>query len=409
MKGHENTPERSMKRDEFGQYELDIYTPADSFSKSNTIINSKYKATLLEQKLLNIMLSRLQMRNYIDGGEKQGLVCSIRANELKKMLGTKSGSIYEKLKPAAAAMTSRIIGFEDDEKQAFKYISLVTAAEYQDGVFTVHFNYELKQYLTPQTQFTILDLPVILQYRGVYSLRLHELLLSRCYRKKRAGVSVYTGRETDGRHFAIEFSVSELKLSLGVVNAENFAVQRILNGSPIPDYDKAVERAQEKSFNNWNDFKKRVLDPAVNEINVAENNIHVEYELQKGGKGGRVYGIIFLVVLGSTQSIKMKKTGEDRRDFIDDVLAKIQPLLPVDDVRAICEAADYDINKIDNAIEILNAAGDIDNVTGFLIKAVKNNYSRPVKKSAGKNAFHNFEQRDYDFDEFERKLLKPGN
>jgi hypothetical protein len=56
----------------------------DSFSKSNTLISGKYKATLLEQKLLNIFLAQLQQPNYIDKGEAEGLVCTIEAKELKK-------------------------------------------------------------------------------------------------------------------------------------------------------------------------------------------------------------------------------------------------------------------------------------------------------------------------------------
>ena len=36
----------------------------DSFSKSNTLINSKYKASLFEQKILNIILAKLQHESF---------------------------------------------------------------------------------------------------------------------------------------------------------------------------------------------------------------------------------------------------------------------------------------------------------------------------------------------------------
>lgn len=386
-----------------GQYEynLENYESAEnSFSKSNALINSKYKATLLEQKLLNIMLSRLQRREYIDAGINEGLICSITAKELKTMMRVKSHNFYAQLKPAAAALTSRVIGFENDELQEFTYLALITKAEYKDGVFFTHFNYDLKKYLTPKTQFTMLELPVLLQYRGVYSLRLHEVLLSRCYKKKRAGAAKYTAKETDGRHFCIVIGLNELKLALGVVNADVPAVQRVLAGAGVPDYDKAVERASEKSFNNWSDFKKRVLDPSINEINKTENGMLVRYNLQKAGKGGHVCAIEFFVEFveanhnAALQAVEM------------DAQALIKPPLPLSDIRAICEAADYDIERIRRAYDAAAAsASPISNLTGFLIQAIRSNYAAavPLKK---KNGFNNFHQREYDYDELERALLE---
>ena len=87
----------------------------DLFSKSNTLIDSKYKASLMEQKLLNIVLSKLQKRQYNDEGETGGLVCSIKAAELRELLRVSGGSFYTQLNKAAAAMTSRTIGFVNDD------------------------------------------------------------------------------------------------------------------------------------------------------------------------------------------------------------------------------------------------------------------------------------------------------
>ena len=76
----------------------------DLFPKSNSLINSKYKASLMEQKLFNIVLSRLQHRQFEDEGEIGGLVCTLKASELKNMLGVTGGSFYTQLKTAAASM-----------------------------------------------------------------------------------------------------------------------------------------------------------------------------------------------------------------------------------------------------------------------------------------------------------------
>ena len=49
-----------------------------------------------------------------------------------------------------------------------------------------------------------------------------------------------------------------------------------------------------KSFDKWCDFKRRVLDVAVNEIN-EKSDISVKYDLMRSGRGGKIYGIDFEV------------------------------------------------------------------------------------------------------------------
>ena len=387
----------------------------DSFSKSNTLISSKYKASLFEQKLLNVILAKLQQKKYVDEGEEGGLVCNIRAKELKDMFGSSSGAFYPQLKNTAEALTSRTIGFVNDDIQAFKYVSLLLSSTYMDGVLTVRFNHELKQYLTPQTSFTVLELPTLLSYKSIFSLRLHEILLSRCYKQKKSGVSKYTSKNnSDGRHYKIEFNLSELRLLLGVVNAESASVKRILNGSSTPDYDKAVEKATEKSFNTWYDFRRKVIDVAIKEINSKDNGMKADYEPMAGGRGGKVYGVRFFVELiddkkEEKEPIKEVKvlTEDEMFDVQCEVKVLINEKLSVKDIRAICEAAEYDIDKIKKAYEIAGTSGDIENLVGFMVKAIREGYEKPVKKKAksSKNKFNNFPQREYDFDEFEKNLL----
>ena len=82
----------------------------------------------------------------------------------------------------------------------------------------------------------------------------------------------------------------------------------------------------------------------------------------------------------------------------------IKESVSIKDIRSICEAAKYDIEKIETAYHIAELAGHIDNLVGFMIKAIKEGYAAPVKKEK-KNQFNNFEQRQYDFDEYEKVLL----
>lgn len=384
----------------------------DSFSKSNTLISSKYKASLFEQKILNIVLAKLQHDSYNHAfDDEESLICEIKANELKHILHTNGGSFYTQLKPVAASMTSKTIGFINDETKTFKYVSLISYAEYDNGIFRVKFNDELKQYLSPTTQFTVLELKTILQYSSIYPLRLHELLLSRCYKKKKSGVGVYTQTDYDGKHFVIDMDLSELKLCLGVVNAESYIVQKALAGSKSPDYDMAVEKASEKSFSTWYEFRRKVIDVSVREINKMDNGIHVEYEPMRAGKGGKVYAVKFFVELGNNKEeekekeIKTDELSEEQQFEVQfQVKSLIQESLTFKDIKAICDAANYDYNKIYKAYEVACASSNISNLVGFMINAIKEDYSKPVQKKK-ENKFNNFNQREYDFDKMEKDLL----
>ena len=398
-------------------------THNDAFAKSNYFIASKYKATLLEEKLWNIALSRIQQQQYIDKGELGGLEIKLKASELKKMLGITSGTFYAQLKQAAAALTARTMGFVNDELKAFKYVSAILSSEYYKGILTIKFNPELKQYLTPDTKFTVLDIYTMLQYNNLYALRLHEMLLSCCYKTKKVGMSKYTLKETDGRHYKIDSNLNELKLFFGIVNAELPSVKRVLNGSKTPDYDKAVEKASEKSCNVWYDMRRQVLDVAIKEINEMDNGISVFYEPVKSGRGGKVCGVSFFVELADPKG-KPQEQQEANRELTEDekfevqvsvhtMLAKLtNDRVKMKGVSAICKAAGYDIGKIQVAFEVASAAGKLENPVGFFIKAIQDGYQPglPVKgKQAGKkskNSFHNFEPRAYDWDDMERQLLQ---
>ena len=95
-----------MKNSSAVENQIVYESHGDLFPKSNSLINSKYKASLMEQKLFNIVLSRLQHRQFEDEGEIGGLVCTLKASELKNMLGVTGGSFYTQLNTASASMTS---------------------------------------------------------------------------------------------------------------------------------------------------------------------------------------------------------------------------------------------------------------------------------------------------------------
>ena len=140
----------------------------------------------------------------------------------------------------------------------------------------------------------------------------------------------------------------------------------------------------------------------------------VSYEPVKSGKGGKVYGITFYVELNSGKDKKKLETKKRAKNLLLVKMKKfemyvqvkelIKESVSIKDIKSICETAEYDFEKIQTAYHIAELAGHIENLVGFMIKAIKEGYATPVKKEK-KNQFNNFEQRQYDFDEYEKVLL----
>lgn len=383
----------------------------DRYSKSNYLISAKYASSLLENKITAISLAKIQKKEYIE--DKNGrIVCNMTANELRRLLNANAGSFYSQLEPVAINMTSRTIGFSDPNKNGgvFDYISVVDRARYENGVFSIFYNSDVKEYLSDfKANFTVLELPTMLKFKNVYSFRLYELLSSKSYYRKGIPQKLKT------QIFKIEFNLSELKLNMGVVNAELDIVRKELNNKQAPDFDKAVEKSPEKKFNTWYEFKRGVLDVAIKEIN-TKTDMKVNFHALKGGRGAKVYGVEFIVDLTgkNVEAIenvlipKKEMTEDDKLDFIVEAKILLKEF-STKDVRVICKESGYDFVKLENAYKLLKKQKNIENLTGWMLQCLKDNYEDNINKidisNTKNNGFNNFHQRTYDFDELEKELL----
>lgn len=380
------------------------------YSKSNYLISAKYSSSLLENKIMAISLAKIQKKEYME--DKNGrIICSMSAGELREMIQANAGSFYTQLEPVAMNMAARTIGFSDPDKNGgmFDYISVIDRAKYENGVFTIFYNVDVKEYLSDfKANFTILELPTMLKFKNVYSFRLYELLSSRLYYKK--GIP----KEQRNCIFKIDFNLSELKLDMGVVNAELDDVRKELNNKKSPDFDKAVRKSPEKKFNTWYDFKRYVLDTAVKEINLR-TDMKISYVPLKSGRGARVYGVEFMVDLTERDVKTAKKCFEPvlSEDEKLDVLVEAKLLLKefsTKDIRIICEKSGYNVERIRKAYELLCRQSSVGNAAGWMIACLKDGYEDNKWNGQEKKNHNNmhFHQRDYDYAELEAKLLN-GN
>ena len=400
-----------------------IVKKGDNYKKSNFLITSKYKSSILENKILSIALANADDIHE----ESEGLVYEIAVSDLKRKMNiSKSyGSFYDKLDDAAKSMTGRTIGTSNKKNRTFDYISVVTRATSKDGIFRIIFNPALKENIIDiKDKFTVLKLSTMLSFKSSYSLRLYELLKDELqeikWQQDREAIAAgkkNTYRQENLFKYETSIGLAELKLEMGVVNAELDKVKRVLQGKN-PDYEKAVASSPEQIFKSWSDFRRRVLEKATEEIN-EKTDLHVEFEADKAGRGGKVVGVTFIITDSKTNKNSPKASTEvlmddlgdldivEIEDFdIDDLIDKVRLIisenLKTKEIKSILQAADNDISKIKDAYELACKQSEIDNLVGWMIAAIKNGYTATKKKKD--YSYSDFDQNTYDYELLENEL-----
>ncbi|MGN1023684.1 MAG: replication initiation protein, partial [Lachnospiraceae bacterium] len=160
------------KKEEAGSFvpsEINIY------NKSNFLIGSKYKSSLLENKIMAISLANSD-RFETGASENESVYSRMNVAELRKALGANSGSFYQQLNQVAKEMTGKSIGMSSEDSRTFRYVAVVISAECKDGVFTIEYNHALRNMLLQlKRNYSRLNLSIMLKFTSNYSFRLYEL------------------------------------------------------------------------------------------------------------------------------------------------------------------------------------------------------------------------------------------
>ena len=368
---------------------------SSNLMESNAIINAKVKTNIIEAKLLYIGLYALQVGDYeeIDGN----LSVEFSPSEIKKIMNCANNNIYAHLADAAKNLMGTSFGYSDPETNSFEFINLISYARYVNNILTIQFNNQMRKYilnLVSSGKFTVLNKRIMMSFKNVFSFKLYEVLKQYCYYPK-----AYFGEQSNV--FTIDMSISELKFSLGVIDPDQREVRKILSSSNNPDYSKAEEVAKNKTYSEWDNFKRKCLDKAVKEINDNDNDMTVSYKACRGTKGKNKEYITFTVTI----------TNNDRAVINEDTIAVISELfgrygLKEKDIKSIAKASGGDIAKCEKAKMVLDKVpGDIDNITAFIIKAIKSDWEPAVNKKGKEPDYKNFKQNDYDFDDLEKQII----
>lgn len=211
--------------------------------KDNRLIQqARYNLTATQQKFLAYIISMIKPT---DNELKE---YSIRVDDFCDLIGTDKNHFYDEFKCMIEDFDNAKSFWVETDEEIFKFYWLSDARYIKGkGTLQVTLARTLREYLLQLSEnFTQYELYNILALKSKYSIRLFELFKSYAYQHKR------------------EFDVDYLKELLFATNYTNFA-----------------------------DFEKRVLKPAITEIN-EYTELSISYEKIKKGK--KIEKIFFFIV-----------------------------------------------------------------------------------------------------------------
>jgi hypothetical protein len=208
--------------------------------KSNRLVEASYRLDLIEQR---IILAAIATARETQKGLGEDYI-SLGVGRFVSLFGMEEGSVYGQTKQAMDTLFHRYVVVWDTDPETGlprqSKIRWISSASYVDGAGTVQLRFtpEMVPYISQlERKFTAYRLEKIGRLTSVYAVRLYELLVQ----------YLNIGRR--------EFKLSNLREILGL----------------------------EQEYKSINDFKKRIIDVAVAQINEF-TDLTVSYEQRKTGR-----------------------------------------------------------------------------------------------------------------------------
>lgn len=215
--------------------------------KSNALVEASYRLTPAEQRIMLSCIAQVRRDQPIT----DEVMYSVSVADYAALIGSESGSVYKELEAAALRLKRREVWIKEHPNGGGKEETLVTgwvqSIRYRkaEGRIELRFTKDMLPYLTQLTeQFTRYALQDVAQMTSAHGMRLYELLCQ--------------WRDAGEREVAVEWLREAFQL-----------------GGKYP----AIK-----------DFKKRVIEPAVEQINEL-SPMWVKWDQRKTGR--RVSHLVF--------------------------------------------------------------------------------------------------------------------
>lgn len=334
-------------------------------TKSNYfIMNSSYDLSLEEQKIILTLASMVQPE------DEEFKPYIFKISDFMELLGVENQAKYTEIPKITKELMKKV--FEIQEGDTLIQTAWLSGAKYKKGSGEVELTFSsyLKPYMLKlNTMFTQYKLANILSMKSKYSPRIYEIL--KCNEFKKQGY--------------IEIEVEELRKLL---KADNI-------------------------YPRYNDFKRKVLEQTQKELKKI-SDINFDFEEIKTGR--KVTALRFYIHQNRIKSINnamiieevsatVSEDNEQEKEDIEKIIyiMKAENIKELDAIK-IYKASNGDINKIQEKYNLSKSMPEIKNIVGWMIKAIKEDY-HAIKGKGKIDNFNNFEQRQYDFEDLERKLL----
>ena len=325
--------------------------------KHNNLIEARYQSfSIAEQRVILMLLAQ------IHSDDKDFKCYRITVADFSKVTGIPlNGSFYENLKDTLTKLTQKSIHIQRSHG-GFLVTNWLSSGEYihGEGCVELCFDPKLKPYLLDlKSHFTKYNLDIAIKFRSQYSIRLYEVLKKEAQTKER-----YKHR----KKFDKVCSYDELRIIF------------------------AIEDDEYKVFNN---FKQKVLEPAIKEISDKTDLNIVETTYIKTGR--KITSVCFSVVNRGKTETQLRQ--DNLR--IDD----IEPELPKEEDHPIIQALmghgftwenartfknKYGSKKIERNLAYMKAeranGKKITSEASYIVKAVQEDWGLALEQEKEKQA-----------------------
>lgn len=321
---------------------------------SNDLVEAKYRLSALEQKVIHLLLAQ------IDLSDDDLKYYSLNVSDFLKIFN--NNNYVRDIKRVLDELLVTKIEIQSSNA-VLKTTWFASAQYFEGGKIEIEFSRKLKPYLIGlKKSFTKYNLNYIIEFKSGYSIRMYQLLKQ--YQK------------------------------IGVREIELLVLKRYLQ--------------IEKQYERYSHFKEKVINVAYDEIN---KNADISFTFEEIKKGRKVDRIRFYITSNKHMKLedisegkKEQQTEEGIDDLIDQLREIIHEKLKTKEYKAILEVANNDIELIQAKYQIAKKQKKIENLVGWMVKAIQKEYSEPVEKKKVAS-FNNIEGRKYDYEELERALL----
>ena len=359
--------------------------------KSNNLIEGSYKLTTSENRLIDLALSKLEVimldkdlsaedvKQRINHSEFELLY--VYVTDYKKEYGIKNNTIYTELAKTANRLFNRTIQYYENNVLIKKRWVITCKFDEEKNAVAIQFHPDLiGDLLVFKSDFTTFDFDVKKYIRSYYSCRIYELLKQ---------------YQSFGQRI---FEVEQLRFLLGIKDTE---------------------------YPLYANFKQRILKTAVTQISKV-TDLYLELDDSSYKINKKVEKVKFRMVaqpvnyqgkekvkVNDKPKIASKESEfhivQDFKELIGLTISPMQIHKLVEKVSIAIKKYKLDttykqyIKEKKIAVDEYAKKHDIRSYLGVMTKAIEENWTLTYKKTVG--CFNNFEQREYDYDNLEKKLL----